>query len=343
MSTPPSTAGLRDAGPPARSRSGRRSRYLQLVIALALLVLIVRLVDVEAALWTLSRVDARLLVLVLGLALVDRFLMAYKWNTLLRARGMGLSNGAAFRIYVASGFVGTFVPFAVGADVVRAGRTALEGRRIDTIAASILLERALGFVALLTVSVAALLVLHARHDPRLRPLLVVAASLLGLLATALLLSMRPWGLRLVSRALFRWQRYAVIRSYLGLHAAYVELSRHRRALITFLALSLIEQALQGVLLFTTARAIHLPGSLLQFLAITPLSVLVATIPISINAVGVQEAAYIALFGRAGLSPPESLALSLLVRVVGWILLVPAGLIALYDGRQLRGAQSHPPS
>jgi len=75
------------------------------------------------------------------LYLLDRLSMAHKWNILLRARNCRLSLWAAFRIYLASGFVGYVIPASVGSDVFRAARLSLAGRSLSRVSATIVLER----------------------------------------------------------------------------------------------------------------------------------------------------------------------------------------------------------
>jgi uncharacterized membrane protein YbhN (UPF0104 family) len=85
--------------------------------------------------------------------------MAYKWAMLLRARGVAISNLEAFRIYLLSGFVGSFLPTGVGADVVKLARTTLAVGNLDKVTASVVMERAIGLVAVMVLALGALLVL----------------------------------------------------------------------------------------------------------------------------------------------------------------------------------------
>jgi uncharacterized membrane protein YbhN (UPF0104 family) len=125
--------------------------------------------------------------------------------------------------------------------------------------------------------------------------------------------------------------------YLKLHESYMEFSRRRRVLSYFFMLSLLEQSVQSLMAFGAAKALAFPVHVIYFFAVVPLSSIVVNMPISVDAIGVQEGAFIFLFGMAGLSPAESLALSLVMRVVGWLMLVPSGLIFLYDSVRFKRA------
>ncbi len=90
--------------------------------------LMVHFLDLHATLAAFNDIEPIAVVLTVALFLLDRFSMAYKWNFLLRARNCWMSNWAAFRIYLASGFVGYVIPASVGSDVFRAARLSMAGR-----------------------------------------------------------------------------------------------------------------------------------------------------------------------------------------------------------------------
>jgi len=159
-------------------------RFKQLVpwvLIVGVIVLMARLIDVRATLTALSRLTPKAIVLTTVLFLLDRFSMSFKWNILLRSRGFWLSHWDAFRLYLASGFVGYAIPATVGGDIFRAARLAISGQSASGVSATIVLERVLGLLAILTLSCVGLVnsVLGGRTD--LMPLFgaVFLALLLG--------------------------------------------------------------------------------------------------------------------------------------------------------------------
>jgi glycosyltransferase 2 family protein len=305
-------------------------------IALVLVLMILHWVDFTVVLATISKTEGRYVLLVVALAVFDRYLMAYKWNLLLRARGIGFSNPEVFRIYIASGFVGTFLPTGVGADIFRAIRTTTGGRRIDMMTASIVVERVIGMLAVVVLALVGLgLVVNNTEDSQFRALYYFTWVFFALLLLGLFLSIKNRPFTTIKHYLSRFQTYKPVRLFLNLHGAYVELSRHREILLVCFVLSVCEQGVQSLSLFYSAKAMGLSIPIIYFVAISPLSVLATTLPISISSIGVLEGAYLFLFAMAGLSATESLALSFLTRIIGWILLVPCGLVFLYDSLSLK--------
>lgn len=305
-------------------------QWFQIGIAGILMVCILKWVDFEATVGTLARTDIPYVLLVVLLIFFDRFLMSYKWNILLKAGRIGLTSAEAFKIYLASAFVGTFLPTGIGADVFRAVRTKVSGRKMHIITASIVIERVIGLLAIVVLALIGLGILVNRDQSQFLGLYYLVWILLILLSIGLSFSIQPGLMNFFKRHICRFQNYKVVRIYLDFHEAYVALSRHPWVLFLFFLLSFCEQVTQSMIVFAAARAMGISGSAFHFLAISPLTMLVITLPISIHGFGVLEGSYIVLFALAGLSPAESLSLSLLLRIIESVVLVPAGVVFLYD-------------
>ncbi len=196
--------------------------WILMAIVVALLV---HFLDLHATLAAFGDLEPVAIVLTVALFLLDRFSMAYKWNILLRARGCLLSHWAAFRIYLASGFVGYVIPASVGSDVFRAARLSLAGRSVSSVSATIVLERVLGLLAILTLSSVGLvfIVLEGRAD--LLPLLgaVLAALFVGTVLTAMSMSTRLY--LLLRRGTQRFSGNRIVKMLHALHDQYVSLSK----------------------------------------------------------------------------------------------------------------------
>ena len=159
--------------------------------------------------------------------------------------------------------------------------------------------------------------------------------LLVTLVCCLILSVQTRVFNLIKRGLSRFQRHKLIRMYLDFHSAYMELSRHWKVLLLFGVLSFFRHGILVSMNFCGALALDLPITLSYFFAIIPVAVILVLLPISIDSIGVKEGVFIFLFGLAGLSPEESLSLSLFMRVFRWMLLIPAGCVFLYDSAKIK--------
>ena len=105
----------------------------------------------------MSRISFRFVMLVLIICTLDRALMTFKWIRLLEARGIRFRFLAAMRIYCASMIWGLFLPSTVGADVIRTINMSRAGVDSHEVIASIIIERTIGFLAVLLLGIASLL------------------------------------------------------------------------------------------------------------------------------------------------------------------------------------------
>lgn len=321
----------------ARAAPGKNlGRTLRIAVAVLLLLVIIQFVDLRAVLQMLGRADLRFLAPLLGIALLDRYLMAYKWAILMRARGHAFTNAEAFRIYLSAGFVGMVLPTGVGSDVYRAIRTTMGGRDSRNVAASIVVERGIGLLAIAILSLVGLAI-YSRQYPQIRGFYYGVWVVFIVIVVVFALSIHPQTFAIVERMLRPFERYRLVRFYLGFHGAYLELCQQWRALLLFGLLSLVEQSVSSFMNYLGAVALGLPVPLITFLALMPLSNFVVLLPISIGAIGVEEGVFIVLLGLAGLTPTQSLSLALLMRVVGWLMLIPGGLAFLYDSARFKRA------
>jgi len=300
---------------------------------------ILRKVDVNAILATLSQSDARYLPLMIALAFVDRYLMAYKWAMLLRARGAQLSNAEAFRIYIASTFIGTFLPVGIGADVFKLTRTTLGGRRLETVTASIIMERVLGLLSVTVLAIAALSILVLRQETQFQQLFAFMWLLLFVFLTLLVVTLKVNAFGPLHRYMRRLKRYKIARIMRDIRSEYQALGQNKMALIRFFILSIFEHGVISFINFLGGQALDLGVAPVYFFAIIPVSSLLRNMPISISAIGVQEGVYIMLFSLAGLSATQSLSFSFYMRITSLLVLLLGGFFCLYDTFRATKAQS----
>jgi len=327
----------RTAAPPATQPKIRKGlRWLRAGVTLILILVILQWIDFDILLKTIRRTDWRYVLLILPTALLDRYLMAYKWNMLLRVRGVAFSNWEAFRIYMASGFVSLTLPSGLGGDVFRVARMKMSGRKMSDATASIFLERVVGLLATASLAIIGLsVILGAGADGHYQRIYYATWLLFILTLTGLFLSIHTRTFNLMRRVLSGFEKIRLIRMFLDFQHVYMELGHYSKTLLYVFILSFLEHGILATMNFWGARGIGVSLGMSYFFAIIPLASLVLIIPISIAGIGVSEGSYIILFSRAGLSPSESLALVLIMRVIGWMVLIPCGVAFLYESTALK--------
>jgi uncharacterized protein (TIRG00374 family) len=295
------------------------------------ILLLAQSLDLHATWAAFDDLEPAAIVVTVVLFLVERFSMAYKWNLLLRARSCWLSHWVAFRLYLASAFVGYVIPASVGSDVFRAARLALAGRSASKVSATIVLERVLGLLSILALSSVGLaLVVLTRGRDELLPLLaaVVGALLAGTALTAMSMSDRLYqGLR---KATGRFDHGRVMKMLQALHDEYVALSKRTRPLAIFFALSIVNQVIQALLFVPVLVSLGVDVSLLAVLAVLPLSkAFIQLMPVPAG-IGVAEGAQVVALSLAQVPAAEALAVALVLRGIDLAMLLPGGVAYAAD-------------
>lgn len=313
---------------PAGTRRRLTPLLLKLAVSIVLLALLFSQTDV-AALWARIRAaNPAWLVAALGLYGAMILLSAWRWRMLLDTQGVD----ASFRFLTASFLVATyfnnFLPSNIGGDVVRIADSArLTGSK--TIAgAVVLLDRALGLVALLVVAaVGAALSPRVGLDlPGLEFLWVVA---LGAVAVGTPLLFMP---RIIPGLIapFARLRPGLIAPRLErLEATLQRTSEHPiEAGFVFLG-GLAVQLVLVAFYMAVARGLGAPLPWLAALVIVPVSFIVQMAPVSMNGFGVREAVFGFFFAQLGLGVDAGLALSLISQGLIILFSLSGGLVFLF--------------
>jgi len=312
----------------------RLKQVVPWILVVGVIALIARFIDVRATITALHHLAPQAIALTILLFLLDRFSMSSKWNILLRARGYWLSQWDAFRIYLASGFVGYMIPATVGGDIFRAARLA-PGRSASRVSATIVLERVLGLLAIFALSSVGLLCIILEGRTELISLFaaVLAALLLGSVVTGISMSDRLY--RFLRKATARIHGNRITEMLHSLHREYLTLSKGVRPLTWFFLLSIMNQLIRTLLYVPVLISLGVDPNLLALFALLPLSkAFVQFMPVPAG-IGVGEGAQVAALTLAHVPASQALVVALVLRAVELITLAPAGLAYIADAWRLR--------
>ena len=227
---------------------------------------------------------------VLGLFFLAHVVAAFKWWLLL---ARGLPFAAAVRAHYAGLAANLCLPGAIGGDAVRAGlahQAMRDGARVVAVAAA---DRLIDLLALLTLAALGLAI-ASQGGAGAGTTLALAAGFFAALAGGLLalpqLLPLPWklvpglpGKRFAEKFA---DALAALRGRPGL-------------LLAALALSLAVQAALIVMSWWLAHAVHTGASPGQWLFAWPLAKVAAVLPVSLNGLGLREAALAANLAAFG--------------------------------------------
>jgi uncharacterized protein (TIRG00374 family) len=269
--------------------------------------------------------DWRWLAAAIGLVLIDRLLMAWRWIVLL-PRDVTARSGMwpLLRIFFVSTFVGTFLPGSVGGDAVRAWQlTSLRTAAGSTALASVLMDRLLGVVALIVMAAAGTILLGGMQDDYRVALAIAAVAAAATAATVAVVSERA---AVITLRGLRWLPDGMTRR-IGDVLEALRRYRTQPGLVSgVLAASVVVNVLRILQAWLLGRGLAIDAPVGTYFAFVPVILLIMLLPVSINGIGTSQAAFVFFFARVGVPEAESFALSVLYLGLGLIGNLPGGLI-----------------
>ncbi len=225
-------------------------------------------------------------------------LSAYRWQLLAKT----LELNAHFREFLALRFLATFtntvIPGVLGGDAVRAVYLGWRHNRLADAFASVIADRIVGLIGLIWLAAFVAVFLNDFSLPlvvTLPPIVIGGVALAGLIASPLIIRIvqkMPPGLKRYERAIVKYLQ-------------------RPQELVPALVLSMILQSALAVCQYLLAQGIGLNAPLKLFLFCVPVAGVFASLPLTVNGLGVREGAYLILFGMAGIDRTNAIALGLL--------------------------------
>lgn len=300
--------------------------WMRLAVTLVLCaLLLVYVVDVRDVLAALARCEPLWACVALAALTFDRVLMCVKWGMLLRIRGYQLSLTRRMMVYCSAMMWGMALPSTVGADGLRMWLVRRFGVRVDDALATIVVERAIGFVSALGMALVGLTILRlwlpdaAAYDYMVS--FAVAGILIGV--CALVYSFSDHAARMLRAAVpQRWASHKVVALLLGLHDAYRSLAGDGWRLAGFSVLTVLEQILTAACYGLIAVALGVNFDALLMLAAVPLAILASRLPISIDGIGIYEGIFVATMALSGVAAADALAVSIAARALQIVVWLP---------------------
>jgi uncharacterized protein (TIRG00374 family) len=313
---------------PQRAGTRARLRVIGTLAATSLCcVYILWKIDVGQTAHVLA--NARLLYFLgaLGIIVVAVPPMAWRWQRLLAARGVHDNLGWLTRTYFVSYAAGQVLPTSLGGDAARI----FQGQRRHpgqgaAFAGSVLLERALGGAATLTLAAAGFILAIGRYD--VGPYLWVEASfVIGTAAAGIVLfsrrARRPLA-RLVPILRASKLERPLRTAYEGVHGY----RQHLRLLVWTFLLTLFVQAFRVLAIWLVGKSVGVELSPRPYYVMGPMLFLVMLVPFTINGVAVREAFFVSFLGKLGVGADVAFATGFLFFLLAVAAAVPGGALII---------------
>jgi len=311
-----------------------RSRWFRLaatvvVTGLAALYIVLK-IDIGKTAHIIGSADPGWLALSVVLTVGTVVPQAWRWQLLLRVRGIAESLSWLTRAYFVSYAVGQVLPTSVGGDASRIFETTRRHPGFGSpIAGSVLLERALGGAVTLVLAAIGFLLAIGRYP--IGAYLWVEALFVVLTIAA--------GVVLFSRRARRVLRFTVpflqrARVERPIRAAYEGIHGYRDHVRTLLVVAFVtatQQVSRIVAIWASAEAVGIHLSIRPYIVLGPLLFLVMLVPFTVNGLAVREAFFVSFLGKLHVDPDAAFATGFLFFVMTLVLSAPGLAIILWEG------------
>jgi uncharacterized protein (TIRG00374 family) len=287
-------------------------------------------IDLGRTLRVIADADPWYLFLALFLMVVTILPMAWRWQLLLRAKGVEDGLPWLTRAYFVSYAAGQILPTSVGGDAVRIYETA---RRHpghgDTAAATVLLERAIGGAATLILAAVGFALAVGHYDVGaylwIEAFFVVATIVFGFL----LFSRRARPLLKLGRPILAFVRLdkLVARVYHAMHSY----RDHVSVLVTVLVVTIALQAVRVLAVWFSGKAVGIDLSPRPYYVMGPLLFLVMLVPFTVNGFAVRESFFVSFLGNLGVDADQAFAAGFLFFVITILMAAPGAAILAWEG------------
>lgn len=289
----------------------------------------------------LANVNVYFLLLMALVVTFDRHVMAFKWNMLLRAKGVLYPWWSAVGSYYRAGFFGIFLP-TVGADSVRIVEVSRVTGRTDEVVASIAVERLFGVLATVTLGFINLFIFiwFVGADNELEGNIPI---LLGILIAGVGLLFVSMNKRFLSFVLdkIRLPKWKIMEKVTSIIDAYQSYADHPKTLALFLAFTIFEQLIPSFSTFYISEALGLEIDLIYFIIFIPLILMIVRFPVTFEGFGLREGLFVYFFSFVGVPTADSFLLSILFSVLWQMASAPFMIYYFWVDRNGAGDHTEP--
>jgi uncharacterized protein (TIRG00374 family) len=262
-------------------------------------------------------------VIIIILFFIFYLIFSLRWNFLLKAQGIYISESRSFLYLLVSFFFNNFLPSGLGMDVIRSAYAGEKENFEKAFGASIM-ERILGMIGMMIIGVFA--VFSGKSNFIKLSILYLGLILLTILIYYFFTSLKVDWLKekLLSIKLFNLGKsvrefYRAIKIY----------KSKRKTILIGIAYSVLVQMVITVINYFTAKGLTLPVPFSALLAFVPIITIISLIPLTINGLGLREAAYVYFFSSINITESEAFSISIVYFITSVITSSIGGIVFIF--------------
>lgn len=282
--------------------------FLKLAVSAGFLIWLILITDWKEVLQLLYGINTGYLFLYLIMLLAGIFISSYKWKILAEYKGIKERFVVFFKYYLAGTFINNFFPSFVGGDAFKSYQVGKRSKLFKESASAVIVDRLTGLVGAL---------LLALVFATINRSIFISNKSLSIVYLGVLIGFHLFIFYLILRRFSFWKKIGEkmprkIANILSTLNSYGNSAILRKAIFYSALFSIIGVAFANYLLFLAFGAEISFG---DFLSVIFLISIVASIPISVNNIGVKEWAYVTFFSIFGISSSLVVAVAILSRFI----------------------------
>lgn len=261
------------------------------------------------------------------------FLMALRWQRLLKGYRLNVKLSRLTGFYLIGLFFNNFLPTSIGGDVIRIYKVVNETADRTSGFASVIIERIMGIAATLLIAIVSLFFISQQfHSKKL-----MAASILLFLsivaAFAFIIIERPF--KLLLRLFDKLTFFKIGEKVNKLLEAIHYFSEKRRILLYVFLFSVASQGAIVVMNYFLALAFNIRIDFMFLAMVIPVTFVLTILP-SINGVGIRDLGFVSLLARVGVGSAAALSMSFMNLIIPMVISVAGAVLFVVQKRHLKG-------
>lgn len=304
------------------------SFIIKLLVSAGLIIFIlyrVNFKEVAAALTSMSLLWYGTALFTWGLFFV---FVVWKWKIILKYQGFSVPYLYLMRLYLTGIFFNNFLPSTIGGDGYRIYKLIKYSKTNYQSALSVLIDRLSGFFALLILALIFALVKYKTIEPMIL-YLVCGINLVFWIGIYILKHEKMYTLLMKILKKFNLTKISEL-----VHEIYDALNKYKtKYYIPVLGFSFLAQLTNISVNYFIGTALGADISIINYVLYFPLIAILATIPITVNGLGLRENLYVSFFMRTGMRKEVAFALSVGYYILTVISSIAGGIWYMFAGEE----------
>ena len=302
----------------------------KLIIGIALIIfLFLWQGNGEKVLNLFQNIKAEFLIILLVMVFLLNLVSCLKWQLFLREYGIHVGIIRLISLYCMGKFFNNFFPSTVGGDLAR---SYILGRQIQSFGkslVSVLLERFTGFIALSIIAV-----LFALINTQILKEPLVSTSLIFSIAIGCVTTITIFFPKRALKFLIFFKSFLIFDKVFSRFKAILteidDLNRKKALFLSSMGYSFIFHLMTIIQVYIACLTIGFYPNILDIAVITPIILMISSIPLSPNKIGIWEWAFGLFFIKAGGEMAEGVAVALVIRGLGLLVSAIGGCLLLVE-------------